>query len=191
MYPGKRLFDITFSLVGVLVFSPVWLVTIGLIALLDGRPIFFTQRRLGLEKQGFTVYKFRTMTSDGEVTRTGKWLRATGIDESAQFLSVLKGDMSIVGPRPFTQSDLENLGWDSAWLHWRWSVKPGITGLAQVNERWATRQSLAWDRFYIARKSLMVDLRTLIVTFVMNVLGKERVRLVLHSRQARYIRAGC
>jgi lipopolysaccharide/colanic/teichoic acid biosynthesis glycosyltransferase len=176
MYPGKRLFDITFSLVGVLVFSPVWLVTIGLIALLDGRPIFFAQRRLGLEKQGFTVYKFRTMTSSGEVTRTGRWLRATGIDESAQFLSVLRGDMSIVGPRPFIESDLEKLNWDSSWLHWRWSVKPGITGLAQVNERWATRRSLAWDKVYLEQASMLTDLRILVLTFVMNVLGKERVR---------------
>jgi len=176
MYPGKRLFDIVFSLVGVLVFSPVWLVTICLIALLDGRPIFFTQHRLGLKKQAFTLYKFRTLTADGAVTRSGKWLRATGIDESAQFLSVLKGDMSIVGPRPFIESDLEKLGWESPWLHWRWSVKPGITGLAQVHERWATRRSLAWDRWYVDQARTLTDLQVLALTFVMNILGKERVR---------------
>jgi lipopolysaccharide/colanic/teichoic acid biosynthesis glycosyltransferase len=180
MYPGKRLFDITFSLVGVLVFSSVWLVTIGLIALLDGRPIFFTQRRLGMKKQGFTVYKFRTMTSDGEVTRTGKWLRATGIDESAQFLSVLRGDMSLVGPRPLIESDLAKLGWDSTWLNWRWSVKPGITGLAQVHERWATRRSLSWDKWYVDQASTLTDLQVLALTFVMNILGKERVRVWIY-----------
>jgi len=179
MYPGKRLFDVTFSLVGVLVFSPVWLVTIGLIALLDGRPVFFTQRRLGLNKSEFTVYKFRTMTTDGMVTRTGRWLRATGIDESAQFLSVLKGDMSIVGPRPFIESDLAKLGWESPRLNWRWSVKPGITGMAQVNERWATRRSLAWDRLYIKRNDSMSDLQILMVTFAMNLIGKDRGRQLL------------
>jgi lipopolysaccharide/colanic/teichoic acid biosynthesis glycosyltransferase len=176
MYPGKRLFDITFSVVGVVVFSPVWLVTTCLIALLDGRPIFFTQQRLGLNKREFTVYKFRTMTADGAVTRTGKWLRATGIDESAQFLSVLKGDMSIVGPRPFIEPDLAKLGWESPRLNWRWSVKPGITGLAQLHERWATRRSLSWDKWYVEQASALTDLQVLVLTFVMNILGKERVR---------------
>jgi lipopolysaccharide/colanic/teichoic acid biosynthesis glycosyltransferase len=176
MYPGKRLFDIGFSLVGVMVFTPVWLVTICLIALLDGRPIFFTQKRLGLGKREFPVYKFRTMRTDGTVTRSGKWLRATGIDESAQFLSVLKGDMSIVGPRPLIESDLAKLGWESSRLNWRWTVKPGITGLAQVNERWATRRSLSWDKWYTEQATVLVDVQALMLTFVMNVFGKERVR---------------
>jgi lipopolysaccharide/colanic/teichoic acid biosynthesis glycosyltransferase len=176
MYPGKRLFDIAFSLTGILVFSLMWLVVICLITLLDGRPIFFTQKRLGLKKREFTVYKFRTMTVDGVVTRTGRWLRATGIDESAQFLSVLKGDMTIVGPRPFIRSDLVKLGWESSRLDWRWSVKPGITGMAQVNERWATRRSLAWDKLYLERASIAGDIRVLVLTFAMNLLGKERVR---------------
>ena len=176
MYPRKRLFDITFSVVGVVVFSPVWLVTICLIALMDGRPIFFTQQRLGLNKRSFTVYKFRTMTAAGAVTRTGRWLRATGVDESAQFLSVLKGDMSMVGPRPFIESDLQKLGWESPRLNWRWSVKPGITGLAQLHERWATRRSLAWDKWYVGQASTLTDLQVLALTFVMNILGKERVR---------------
>ena len=151
----------------------------GLIALLDGRPIFFNQRRLGLNKEEFTVYKFRTMTADGKTTRTGRWLRSTGVDESAQFLSVLKGDMSIVGPRPFIESDLTKLGWESSRLNWRWSIKPGITGLAQVNERWATRRSLAWDKLYVERAGLTIDLRLLMLTFAMNLLGKERVRAFL------------
>jgi lipopolysaccharide/colanic/teichoic acid biosynthesis glycosyltransferase len=176
MYPGKRLFDITFSVVGVVVFSAIWLVTICLIALLDGRPFFFTQQRLGLNKREFTVYKFRTMTSDGAVTRTGKWLRATGIDESAQFLSVLKGDMSVVGPRPFVESDLAKLGWESPRLNWRWSVKPGITGLAQLHERWATKRSLALDRCYAEQANALGDLQVLVLTFTMNIFGKERVR---------------
>ena len=176
MYTGKRLFDIVFSLVGLLVFTPVWLVTICLIALLDGRPIFFTQQRLGLNQREFTMYKFRTMTDGGVVTRTGRWLRATGIDESVQFLCVLSGDMSIVGPRPFRASDLARLGWESPRLNWRWSVKPGITGLAQVHERWATRRSLSWDKWYTGQPSMLTDLQVLALTFVMNILGKERVR---------------
>lgn len=176
MYRGKRLFDITFSLVGVVVFSPIWLMTVCLIALLDGLPIIFNQQRLGRKKQLFTVYKFRTMTSEGAVTRTGKWLRATGIDESVQFLSVLKGDMSVVGPRPFIESDLAKLGWESPRLNWRWSVTPGITGLAQVHERWATKRSLSWDRCYVEQANALTDIQVLALTFVMNILGKERVR---------------
>lgn len=176
MYAGKRLFDVTFSLVGVLLFSPVWLVTAGLIVVLDGRPIFFTQRRLGLNKQEFTIYKFRTMTAQGDVTRTGKWLRATGIDESVQFLSVVKGYMSIVGPRPLPASDLKKLGWESPRLHWRWSVQPGITGPAQIHERWACKRSLAWDRHYVKRASMLTDIKALCMTAVINIIGKEQFR---------------
>jgi lipopolysaccharide/colanic/teichoic acid biosynthesis glycosyltransferase len=176
VYRGKRVFDVTFSLIGLLVFSPVWLITTCLIAVLDGRPIFFTQSRVGIEKCEFTIYKFRTMTDAGEVTRTGRWLRGTGIDELVQFLSVLKGDMSIVGPRPFIDFELKNRCLESSWHAWRWSVKPGITGMAQVNEKWATRRSLAWDRVYVARPSLATDMKLLVLTFAMNVLGKERVR---------------
>jgi lipopolysaccharide/colanic/teichoic acid biosynthesis glycosyltransferase len=184
MYPGKRLFDVTFSVLGVLVFSPVWIVVIGLIALLDGRPIFFTQHRLGLHKREFTIYKFRTMTTEGAVTRTGRWLRATGIDESTQFLCVLKGDMSIVGPRPFRATDLVKLGWESPRLKYRWEVKPGITGLAQIHERWATSRSLAWDRLYIRWENMAIDLKIITVTFLMNIFGKVRVRGRFRGEQA-------
>ena len=179
MYRGKRLFDIIFSIIGVLMFFPVWLVSSCLIFCLDGRPILFTQTRVGLQQRGFTIYKFRTMTEKGEVTRTGRWLRATGIDESVQFISVLKGDMSIVGPRPFLDFEIIDRRLQFPWHAWRWSVKPGITGLAQVNEQRATRRSVAWDRIYVRKSGVGTDVLLVVQTYAMNVFGKERVRRLM------------
>ena len=134
LYKGKRLFDFIFSLIGVSVFAPVWAISALAIFIKDGSPIIFRQERVGLNKKLFVLLKLRTMDDSGNVTSSGRWLRATGIDESLQFLSVLKGDMSIVGPRPMTASDLVKLGWTGDHLGWRW-IRPGITGPAQLTER--------------------------------------------------------
>ena len=180
MYAGKRALDIAGSLIGIVVFSPVWAVSVFLILTLDGCPVTYRQQRLGKGFKSFTVYKLRTLNTDGLVTRSGRWLRKTGIDESLQFFCVLKGDMSLVGPRPLIRSDLTKLGWESPRLQWRWSIKPGITGLAQVHERWATRRSLAYDRAYLRTASLCLDVYTLAISFTMNMFGKDRVRRWLH-----------
>ena len=100
----KRALDAGLGLVGTIVFAPAQLAIGALILLDDGAPVLFPQRRVGRHRAPFTVYKLRTMRND-EVTRVGRWLRLTGLDETPQFWNVLRGEMSVVGPRPLTQAD--------------------------------------------------------------------------------------
>ena len=126
---GKRVLDCVSAGVALAVFAPVLVLAALAIRLEDGGPVVFRQERVGLHGAPFELWKLRTMR-DERVTRVGRWLRATGIDEVLQFVQVLRGEMSTVGPRPLLREDLERLGWADDVL--RASIKPGITGLAQV-----------------------------------------------------------
>lgn len=181
---SKRWFDLGLAIAALGFFTPFMIVIASLILILDGRPILFTQQRLGKDKKSFTVYKFRTM-DDGKVTRLGQWLRATGLDEIPQFVNVLKGDMSIVGPRPLTQQDVERLGWFYSGAAFRWQVLPGITGLAQIFSGQGVRMSRYMDRIYIRRKSIYYDCQIITISFMINIIGKQRVRSSLYKRERR------
>lgn len=122
--------------------------------------------------------KFRTMV-DGRPTRIGRILRTTGLDELPQFLNVLKGDMSIVGPRALTRSDIHRLGWNDAYHACRWSLRPGITGYAQLYGGQHRRTSWFWDRKYIGRNNALRDAGVIIASFLMNLVGKKRVRKII------------
>src|SRR5688500_4708965 len=100
--------DVGLSLFALWLFAPVQLVALLAVALEDGGPLYFVQERVGKRGRPFRIYKLRTMRH-GQVTGLGRWLRATGLDETPQFFNVLRGEMSIVGPRPLTASDLERL----------------------------------------------------------------------------------
>ena len=155
----------------------------GAIVLEDGWPVLFRQERLGRKRQPFTILKFRSMR-DGRITRIGRVLRATGLDELPQFINILCGDMSAVGPRPLTESDVLRLGWMAPRYDFRWRVLPGLTGLAQVIEARSGRLSLGLDRRYVARQSLLLDVRLVAVSFAINALGKRRARrLLVRSRR--------
>jgi lipopolysaccharide/colanic/teichoic acid biosynthesis glycosyltransferase len=119
---------------------------------------------------------------DGRVTLVGRVLRATGLDELPQFINILRGDMGAVGPRPLTESDVTRLGWTGPRYDFRWRVRPGLTGLAQVTEARSGRLSLALDRRYVSRQSLSLDLRLIAISFAINALGKRRVRRLLVRR---------
>src|SRR4051812_45218781 len=106
----KRLFDLVGALGGLIAFSPVMALIAAAIVLEDGWPVLFRQERLGRRRRPFTILKFRSM-KDGRITRVGRVLRATGLDELPQFINILRGDMSAVGPRPLTESDVARLGW--------------------------------------------------------------------------------
>jgi len=174
----KRLFDLLGALAGLIAFSPAMAVIAGAILLEDGWPVLFRQERLGRRRRPFTILKFRSMR-DGRITRVGRMLRATGLDELPQFINILRGDMSAVGPRPLTESDVTRLGWMAPRYDFRWRVLPGLTGLAQVTEARSGRLSLGLDRRYVARQSLSLDLRLVAVSFAINALGKRRVRRLL------------
>lgn len=176
--PSKRLFDVVGALGGLLAFSPAMVVIAGAIVLEDGLPVLFRQDRLGRWRRPFTIFKFRSMR-DGRVTRVGRMLRATGLDELPQFINILRGDMSAVGPRPLTAADVTRLGWTAPRYDFRWRVLPGLTGLAQVTVASSGRLSLGLDRRYVSRQSLSLDLRLVAVSFAINALGKRRVRWLL------------
>jgi exopolysaccharide biosynthesis polyprenyl glycosylphosphotransferase len=184
----KRALDIGLSLVALLVVSPILLLAALAIKLEDGGPVMFRQRRIGRRNQLFSIYKLRTMSvagsdadgnrstrkGDARITRIGNFLRRTSIDELPQILNVLKGDMSLVGPRPHAIGSLagDKLFWEVDQRYWhRHSLRPGLTGLAQVRGyRGATdRESdlssrLQADLEYLAGWSILRDIRILFAT---------------------------
>jgi lipopolysaccharide/colanic/teichoic acid biosynthesis glycosyltransferase len=169
-----RPFDTVGALGGLLFFAPAMAVIAAAILLDDGRPVLFRQTRLGQGRRPFEILKFRTMR-DGRITRTGRLLRATGLDELPQFVNILRGDLSAVGPRPITAADAARHGWSGPDTDIRWSVNPGLTGLAQLAAR-SANESLALDRVYIRDRSVALDCRLIAMSFVVNILGKSRTR---------------
>lgn len=170
----KRLLDILLSLTILIVLSPLLLVLCILVRSKLGSPIFFKQERPGLHEKIFTMYKFRTMTDkrDAEgnllpdkdrLTKFGNLLRATSLDELPEFFNILKGDMSFIGPRPLLVSYLPYYTETEALRH---TVRPGLTGLAQVSGRnfldWDRR--LAKDVEYVKGLSFQMDLKVLFLT---------------------------
>lgn len=171
----KRLFDFLVSLIGLLLLWPLLLTVAVLIRIKLGSPIFFRQQRPGLHETPFFVYKFRTMRNsvdadgvmladDQRMTKLGTFLRTTSLDELPELWNVLKGEMSLVGPRPLLMEYLPLYTAEHARRH---EVKPGITGWAQVNGR----NSISWeekfelDVWYVDHQSVWLDLKILYLTF--------------------------
>ena len=180
----KRLIDIVVSVVFILCFWWLYIVLALLIKIKLGRPVLFKQERPGLNGKIFTMYKFRSMTdgrdkngkllSDSErLTSFGRVLRATSLDEIPEFFNVLKGDMSLVGPRPLLVEYLPRYNEFQARRH---EVKPGITGWAQINGR----NAISWeDKFrydveYVINQSFLMDLKILFLT-VKKVVVRENI----------------
>ena len=180
----KRTVDIILSFVFLITFSPILFLVSIIIFLKIGKPILFIHKRSGMNKRSFNFYKFRTMTSktdkNGELlpdqkrlTSFGRFLRKTSIDELPSFINVLKGDMSLVGPRPLLERYLPR--YDDTQIK-RLDVKPGITGLAQVKGR----NSLSWtekfsyDVYYVNNQSIYLDLKILYLT-VISVMNRKGI----------------
>lgn len=180
----KRLFDICISGIALLVLSPVLLVLCVLVRTKLGSPILFRQERPGKDEKIFTLCKFRTMTDardengkllpdDVRLTKFGKLLRATSLDELPELWNILKGDMSLIGPRPLLVSYLPYYTEEERLRH---SVRPGLTGLAQVSGRnyidWDNR--LKKDVEYVKNLSFMMDMKVIFMTIKV-VLGHSDV----------------
>lgn len=170
----KRIIDIVLSIIGLIVLSPVILVTSCLVRVKLGSPVIFKQKRPGKDEKIFELYKFRTMTdardADGNLlsdalrlTSFGKKLRATSLDELPELLNILKGEMSIVGPRPQLVRDMVFMTNSQRKRH---TVTPGLTGLAQIKGRnnmpW--EEKFYWDLYYIKHISFRMDAAILIRT---------------------------
>lgn len=172
----KRLFDILASLVALLLLSPVLLGTALAVAIESGFPVLFRQTRVGLGGQPFGMFKFRSMVknaasigpyftsaNDPRITRVGRFIRRTSLDELPQLLNVLKGDMSLVGPRPIEPFEIARYG---RFAKHYYAQRPGLTGLWQVSGRSDTtyERRVALDAFYAKNRSLGLNLKIILKT---------------------------
>ncbi len=189
MYKGvKRALDVTFSLIGTAVSSPILLAVAAAVKLDSKGPVIFKQERLGKDGKVFEIYKFRSMCvgaehmgtgqysfkGDSRITRVGKVIRATSLDELPQFINILKGDMSFIGPRPTLTYHPWKLEEYTDFQRRRFEVRPGITGLAQVHGRKAIdwNDRIKYDVEYVDNLSLGLDCKILFQT-VWNVLAMK------------------
>lgn len=180
----KRMIDVLVALAGIVLFLPLMVVVALAIWCTMGRPIIYRQIRPGLHGRPFVLYKFRTMTNavgangqllpdEQRLTRLGRWLRTTSLDELPELWNVLKGDMSIVGPRPLLMEYLDLYTPEQARRH---EVKPGITGWAQINGR----NTLSWeekfrfDIWYVDNWTVWLDLKIMLLT-ISKVLRREGI----------------
>jgi lipopolysaccharide/colanic/teichoic acid biosynthesis glycosyltransferase len=183
LFCGKRLFDLVLTVPAIIALLPFGAVIAFLIRIRLGSPMFFKQKRPGLQEKSFTLFKFRTMTEardkngnllqDAErLTRLGVFLRKTSIDELPELFNVLKGEMSIVGPRPLLE---KYLPYYTVRERLRHTVRPGITGLSQVNGRnylqWDER--LEMDVLYVEKMSLFLDIKIIFQTLFQVLKAKD------------------
>jgi lipopolysaccharide/colanic/teichoic acid biosynthesis glycosyltransferase len=183
-YCGKRALDMLAAGAACAVFAPAAAAVVAATWLDDRGPPLFLQARVGQRREPFTIFKFRSMR-DQQVSRVGRWLRLTGVDELPQFLNVCRGDMSVVGPRPLTGADLQRLGWTDPRTDWRFATKPGITGLSQLFGGRGARNSLRLDQLYLRRQSLSLDVQLIALSFAANVVGKRTLRRLVRAARTR------
>ncbi len=181
----KRIFDIIFALIAVVLLFPVFMVVSIMIIISDGFPVFFTQIRPGKNSVPFKLHKFRSMkkardqkielsTDDERITKFGNFLRRTSIDELPELFNILEGKMSIVGPRPLLMQYLERYSDEQARRH---EVLPGITGWAQLRYSYAsseedTIRKLQYDLYYVKNHSLVLDINIMLQTLEVVIWGK-------------------
>jgi lipopolysaccharide/colanic/teichoic acid biosynthesis glycosyltransferase len=196
---AKRALDIALSAMGLMVSAPLWVAFAAAIKMEDGGPIFYRQDRVGQGGRVFEALKFRSMRPDAEqhlgavqarhgdprVTRIGRIMRATAMDELPQLWNILRGDMSFVGPRALRPGEIE-AGSDGVLVRLeevpgfeaRTAVRPGLTGIAQIYapRDVPRRQKFRYDRLYVARRSWLLDVRLILLSFWISLLGTWEAR---------------
>jgi lipopolysaccharide/colanic/teichoic acid biosynthesis glycosyltransferase len=196
---GKRALDILLAGAGLVLSSPLWMIIAAAIKLEDGGPVFFSQARSGEGGRAFRVWKFRSMIPDAErhvgavqaieddprVTRVGRAMRATAMDELPQLWSIFIGDMSFVGPRALRPGEIEVLGdgrlealEDVPGYQHRARVRPGLTGIAQIYapRDVPRRHKFRYDKLYVERQSFWLDLRLIATSFWITFRGRWETR---------------
>ncbi len=184
----KRIFDVLFCIICLLAFSPFFILIALITKITMPGPLFFLQKRIGKNGKTFYIYKFRTMKVDKEaeekhdtskdqfrVTSWGKFMRRTKIDELPQLLNVLKGEMSLVGPRPTFE---EQAKYYNERQKRRLIMRPGMTGLAQVNGNIALtwEERIEYDIYYIEKFSVFLDVVILLKTMAVVLFGEEKFK---------------
>lgn len=188
---AKRALDVVLAAIGLILSAPLWALIAAAIKLEDGGSVFYRHIRIGRGRKAFQVIKFRTMTEgnhqpvkghpDGDrITKVGRWIRPYALDELPQFLNILRGEMSFVGPRPLPRRELAAEdghpillsridGWES-----RHQVRPGLTGFAQTQVPRDTpyRQRFRYDCFYVKKRSLLLDVGLIAKSVWISVRGK-------------------
>ena len=177
----KRFLEVISGFVFFIVVSPVLLLSMMFLVFLDRQNPFFIQSRVGKNKQPFSIIKLRTMKR-GMPTLVGKVLRKTGIDELPQLMNIIAGQMSFVGPRPLTEEDIFRLGWNTDFYSSRWSVRPGLVGLAQLSPVCNKKMSWFLDHTYIKQQCFALDFRIVSAAALIPVLGKPRVQNWIYRR---------
>ena len=192
---SKRLLDIVLATAALAVLAPLLLILAVTMRLTMGSPIFFRQRRPGLRGKPFAMYKFRTMLNaedaDGHLlpderrlTRLGRFLRSTSLDELPELVNVLRGEMSLVGPRPLLMEYLDRYTPEQARRH---EVRPGITGWAQINGR----NAISWEKkfeldvWYVDNWSFLLDIRILLTT-VWKVVRRDGISASSHATMPKF-----
>jgi lipopolysaccharide/colanic/teichoic acid biosynthesis glycosyltransferase len=196
---AKRLLDVLLSGAGLIASSPLWALIAAAIKLESRGPVFFVQARVGEGGRHFDAIKFRSMVLDAEagvgpvqathhdprVTRVGRVLRATALDELPQLWNIFRGDMSFVGPRALRPNEIETVGDGEAMpleavpgFSTRCTVTPGLTGLAQIYLRRdvTRRQKFRYDLLYVRRRSFMLDVRLILLSFWISMRGRWEAR---------------
>lgn len=193
---SKRLFDLGLTIPGLIIMSPLFAILYISIAMRMGRPVLFRQERLGYQRQPFCVMKFRTMTDSRDtqgrllpdadrLTPLGKFLRSTSMDELPEIINVLKGEMSLVGPRPLFLHYKDRYSLEQTRRH---DVLPGITGWAQVNGR----NALSWpekfrlDVWYVDHRTFWLDLKILFLT-IWKVISRDGISQPGHATMEEFM----
>jgi len=179
----KRFVDIILAFSIIIITSPLWLIFAVLIKLEDKGPVFYRQKRVGKDRNEFWLTKFRSMKIDAEngkakwaekddprITKIGRFLRKIHLDELPQMLNILKGDISLVGPRPERPEFVKKLEKEIPHYHLRHIIRPGFTGWAQIKFRYGrtvedSHEKFQYDLYYIKNRSLFLDLGILLKTF--------------------------
>lgn len=181
---AKHKIDVVLALLLLILSSPLWLIISLLIKLGDGGPVFYRQERVGKDRKLFSLFKFRSMKCDAEsktgavwakkedprTTGIGKWLRKSHLDELPQMINILKGEISLVGPRPERPEFVEDLEKEIPYYHIRHLIKPGFTGWAQLKFRYGrsvmdAKEKFQYDLYYMKNRSLFLDIGILLKTF--------------------------